>query len=48
LIYVQAENEFGINGGSDAYLIDLSYKIIPQFISDLGTIIVLINENTSG
>jgi hypothetical protein len=29
LIHAQAENEFGITGGSDQYLIDISYNVIP-------------------
>ena len=48
LIYVKAENIFGITGGSDHYLIDLSYKVIPQFIYDIETIIVLISEQIIG
>jgi len=48
LIYVEAKNEFGIAGGSDQYIIDISYKVLPQFISNLGAIIVLINENSFG
>ncbi len=48
LIYFQAENEFGITGGSDQYLIDLSYKVIPQIFLDFGTVVVLISENMTG
>ena len=44
LIYIQAENEFGIAGGADKFLIDISYKVIPQFKSDIGTIFVSLSE----
>ena len=27
-IYIQAENQFGITGGANEYLIDVSYKVI--------------------
>ena len=46
LIYVKAENIFGITGGSDHYLIDLSYKVIPQFIPDFSKIVVLLSETS--
>jgi hypothetical protein len=45
LIHIQAENEFGITGGSDQYLIDLSYKVFPQFTEKVGTMVVLVSEN---
>ena len=35
-------------GGSDQYLIDLSYKVIPQFKSDIGTIVVFLPEKMIG
>ena len=37
---MQAENEFGKTGGSDQYLIDLSYKVIPRLTQNIGTIVV--------
>ena len=48
MIHIQAENEFGITGGSDQYLIDLSYKVFPQFTEKVGTIVVLISVNMEG
>ena len=48
MIYIQAFNQFGITGGSNSYLIDLSYKIIPHLSTDLGKIVVLISEKTVG
>jgi len=48
LIYVQAENIFGIIGGSDQYLIDLSYKVIPQFEPDFSAMVVLISDEMKG
>jgi hypothetical protein len=48
LIYIQAENEFGITGGSNKYLIDLSYKVFPQFTEFVGTMVVLISESMTG
>ena len=45
MIFIQAENEFGIAGGSNQYLIDLSYKVFPQFTEKVGTMVVLISEN---
>ena len=48
LIHIQAENEFGITGGSNQYLIDLSYKVFPQFTEKVGTMVVLISENMTG
>ena len=35
---------FGITGGTDQYLIDLSYKVIPQFISDFSKMVVLLSD----
>ena len=34
-IFIQAKNQFGITGGDDQYLIDLSYKVYPQFASKI-------------
>ena len=48
MIHVQAENELGTTGGSDQYLIDLSYKVFPRFIEKVRTIVVLISENMTG
>ena len=48
MIHIQAENEFGIAGGSNQYLIDLSYKVYPQFTEKVGTMVVLISENMTG
>jgi hypothetical protein len=48
LVYAQAENKFGITGGSDQYLIDVSYQIYPLINLDFGTIVVLISENMTG
>ncbi len=48
MIHIQAENEFGITGGSNEYLIDLSYKVYPQFTEKVGTMVVLISENMTG
>jgi hypothetical protein len=48
LIHALAENEYGITGGSDQYLIDLSYNIIPEIFFDFGTIVVLVSENMIG
>ena len=44
LIYVQAENNFGITGGFEKYLIDLNYKVIPSFKSDIETFFVSISK----
>ena len=42
LIFVQAENEFGITGGADQYLIDVNHKVIPQIKFDFSLIVVLL------
>ena len=41
---MQAFNDFGIAGGANQYLIDLSYEVIPRITSDIGPIIILISE----
>ena len=38
---------FGITGGTDQYLIDISYKVIPEFKKYIGTMVVLIDENSN-
>ena len=39
---------YGVSGGANQYLIEISYKVIPQLTSDIGTIVVLISENMIG
>ena len=48
MIYVQAENNFGITGGFEKYLIDLSYKVIPSFKSEIETIVVSRSKQMNG
>jgi len=36
-----------MTGGSDQYLIDLSYKIIPQFEPDFNKMVVLLSEKST-
>ena len=35
MIYIDAVNEFGTKGGSESYLIDLTFSVIPIFLKNL-------------
>ena len=45
LIYIDAMNEFGNKGGSENYLIEITYQIVPIFINNLTAMSASIYKN---
>lgn len=45
MIYFEGFNEFGIKGGSNNYMIDLSYEVSPNFLTNSNLLNISIDND---